>query len=61
MKIGLVDVDGHRIYTLRDLGYKPDVMVYDKPDAPAVIRHLQRWCNNKVIFNSCRRFEDYMA
>lgn len=48
-----------RVYTLRDLGYDPYVMVYDKPNAPREIRRLQRWCNNKVIFQTCRRFEDY--
>jgi hypothetical protein len=49
----------HRIYTLRDCGYDPFVMVYDKPHAPREIRRLQRWCNNKFIFRSCKRFEDY--
>ena len=49
-----------RIYTLRDLGYDPYVMVYDKPHAPKEIRRLQRWCNNKVIFKTVRRFEDYI-
>lgn len=51
----------YRIYTLRDLGYDPYVMIYDKPHAPKEIRHLQRWCNNKIIFKSCKRFEDYNA
>lgn len=51
----------YRIYTLRDLGYDPYVMVYDKPHAPKEIRHLQRWCNNKVIFKKVTRFEDYKA
>lgn len=49
----------YRIYTLRDMGYDPYVMVYDKPHAPKEIKMLQRWCNNKIIFKSCRRFEDY--
>lgn len=49
----------YRIYTLRDMGYDPYVMVYDKPHAPKEIKRLQRWCNNKIIFNSCKRFEDY--
>lgn len=54
----------HRIYTLRDMpngGYDPYVMIYNKPDAPKEIRRLQRWCNNKIIFKKCRRFEDYIA
>lgn len=49
----------YRIYTLRDLGYDPYVMVYDKPHAPKEIRRLQRWCNNKIIFKKVPRFEDY--
>lgn len=51
----------YRIYTLRDLKYDPYVMVYDKPHAPKKIRDLQRWCNNKIIFKSCRKFEDYCS
>ena len=50
----------YRIYTLRDMGYDPYVMVYDKPHAPKEIKQLQRWCNNKIIFKSCKKFEDYM-
>ena len=49
----------YRIYTLRDLGYDPYVMIYDKPNAPREIKDLQRWCNNLFIFRSCERFEDY--
>ena len=41
----------HRIYVLRDLNYDPFVMVYDKPHAPQEILNLQRWCNNKFVFN----------
>ena len=51
--------DLYRIYTLRDLGYDPYVMVYNKPNAPKIIKMLQRWCNNKFIFRSCEKFEDY--
>lgn len=54
-----MDENLHRIYALRDLGYAPYVMIYDKPHAPAEIRYLQRWCNNKIIFNSCKDFRDY--
>lgn len=50
----------YRIYTLRDLGFDPYVMVYNKPEATKEIRRLQRWCNNKIIFKKCRKFEDYI-
>jgi hypothetical protein len=51
----------YRIYTLRDMGFNPYVMVYDKPNAPKQIKDLQRWCNNKFIFKSCDNFEDYVG
>lgn len=51
--------DLERIYKLKELDYDPYVMIYDKPTAPKITRHLQRWCNNKFIFRSCDRFEDY--
>ena len=54
-----IEQDLERIYTLRDLGYWAYVMVYDKPHAPQVYRDMQRWCNNRFIFGSCPRFEDY--
>lgn len=50
----------YRIYTLRDLGYDPYVMIYNKPSAPPELRHLQRWCNNRKIFNTVKRFEEYL-
>ena len=28
----------YRVYALRDLGYAPYVMIYDKPNAPAEVR-----------------------
>lgn len=49
----------YRIYVLRDLGFDPYVMIYNKPDASKELRALQRWCNNKIIFKQCKRFEDY--
>ncbi len=54
-----LEQDLYRIYTLRDLKYDPYVMIYNKQQAPARIRDLQRWVNNRIIWRSCRRFEDY--
>lgn len=54
-----LEQDLYRIYTLRDMGYDPYVMIYNKPNAPHTIKRLQRWCNNKFIFKTCRKFEDY--
>ena len=55
-----LEQDLHRIYLLRDMGYDPDVRIYDKPHADKQVRMLQRWVNNRKIFNSCKKFEDYI-
>ena len=49
----------YRIEVLRDLGYDPYVMIYNKPTAQKEVRDLQRWCNNKIIFKKCRDFSEY--
>lgn len=54
-----LDEDLYRIYTLRDLGYTPYVMIYNKANAPKQTRYLQRWCNNNIVFRSVKRFEDF--
>ena len=51
--------DLERVYKLKELGYDPFVMIYDKPNAPKITRQLQRWVNNKYVFYSCERFEEY--
>ncbi len=51
--------DLYRIDTLRRIGYDPYVMVYERPSAPAITRHLQRWVNNKRIFHTVTNFADY--
>ena len=54
--------DLERIYTLRDLGFSPYVMLYNKENIPKghTMRKLQRWVNNRIVFARCKRFEDYM-
>lgn len=54
-----LDEDLYRIYTLRDLGYTPYVMIYQKETAPRDIRRLQRWCNARWIIGSCPDFKNY--
>ena len=53
--------DLERIYTLRDIGYDPYVMIYqkDKINSKEPVRRLQRWVNNKRIFYTVKRFEEY--
>ena len=53
--------DLERVYILKDLGYNPYVMLYNKQNIPQGdrLKHLQRWVNNRIIFRSCSKFEDY--
>ena len=54
--------DVYRIYKLKELGYDPYLMIYDKQNAPKRLRKMQRWVNNKLIFHSgqAETFEDYL-
>ena len=54
-----LDEDLFRIYTLRELGFDPYVMIYDKPNAPQKIRMLQSWCNNRIIFGAQKDFSKF--
>ena len=55
------DQDLERVYTLRDLGYSPYVMIYDKHNIPRGhdLRRLQRWVNSRVAFSVVEKFEDF--
>lgn len=53
--------DLYRVYKLKEMGYDPYIMVYNKESAPRITRHLQRWVNNKYIFRSVDKFEDYLS
>lgn len=56
-----IEQDLERIYTLRDLGFSPYVMLYNKEDIPKghELRKLQRYVNNRFIFNSISSFDEY--
>ena len=51
--------DLERIYTLRDMGFEPYVMVYDKTHAAPFYKSLQRWVNMRAIFHKTPTFEEY--
>lgn len=56
-----IEQDLERVYLLRDLGYSPDVRIYEKYNLPKGDIHikLQRYVNSQPIFNTVKRFEDY--
>ncbi len=51
--------DLYRVYKLREMGFAPYVMVYDKANAGADKKRLQRYVNAKRIFNRIKNFEEY--
>lgn len=53
--------DLERVYMLRDLGFQPYVMLYNKNALPkgSKLRKLQRWVNNRIIFATCKTFDEY--
>lgn len=53
--------DLERIYWLRDNGYAPYVMIYNKSELPKnhELRKLQRYVNNRFIFWKTESFENY--
>ena len=48
-----IDEDLYRVKKITELGYIPDIRIYRKPSAPQILKDLQRWCNNRLIFRSC--------
>ena len=57
----VLDSDLERIYWLRDNGYAPYIMIYEKYSLPKghELLKLQRYVNNRFIFWTCKSFEEY--
>ena len=57
-----LEQDLERIYTLRDIGYNPYVMIYNKNSLPKghILKKLQRYVNNRIIFRTVNSFDDYL-
>ena len=51
--------DLERVMFLRNLGYQPYVMIYNKETAPKITRQLQSWVNNPFRFWSTKSFDEY--
>ena len=56
-----IEQDLERIYTLRELGYWPYVMIYDKAHTKSTdtVRKIQRWVNMRAIFEKIKDFKEY--
>lgn len=51
--------DLERVQWLREHFFVPYVMIYNKPSAPRETRLLQRWVNNKIVFNKVKTFDEF--
>lgn len=53
--------DLERIYKLRELGYSPYTMIFEKEKLPKrhTLLQIARWTNSMWIWRSCDRFENY--
>ena len=56
-----IEQDLYRIYTLRELGYDPYIMIYNKKNADRVYKDMARWVNNRFIWRKTEKFENYRA
>lgn len=54
-----IEEDLYRVKMVQEAGFIPDIRIYRKETAPRVLRDLQRWCNNRIIYRSCD-FMDYV-
>lgn len=50
--------DWYRVKSIKELGYQPYVMIYQKGTHDRFLTDLARWCNSSFLFRSTT-FEDY--
>ena len=53
--------DYYRVCKLREIGVDPDIRVYRKTSLPKrhILRDMQRWCNNRIVYRSVPDFWEY--
>lgn len=58
----VTEKDLERVYTMREIGVYPYIMIYDKQSLPSghELKKLQRWVNNRFIWESNETFEEYL-
>lgn len=57
-----IEEDLYRVKKLQEIGLDPDIRIYRKNSLPKrhILRDLQRWCNNRIIYRSCTDFMEYV-
>jgi hypothetical protein len=56
-----IEQDLYRVQKVQEMGFSPDIRIYRKNSLPRphILRDLQRWANNRIIYRSCK-FMDYV-
>jgi hypothetical protein len=52
--------DLYRVEKIKELGYMPYVMIYERDTAPKITKQLARYVNNRTIFFKIDSFKDYL-
>lgn len=52
--------DMERIKAIQECECWPYVMIYNKPSAPKITKHLQRYTNNAILYSKVNSFDEYM-
>ena len=54
-----IQEDLYRVRMIKEIGYSPDVRIYRKSALrrPHILRDLQRWCNNRQLYQSTPFFD----
>ena len=54
--------DYYRVIKIQEVGLDPDVRIYRKNSLPKrhILRDLQRWCNNRIIYRANPDFWSYV-
>lgn len=57
-----IEQDLHRVMKLREMGFYPYIMLYQKETIPKghILRKLQRWVNNRFVWEVVETFEEYL-
>ncbi len=57
-----IQEDLYRVKKLQEIGIDPDIRIYRKNSLPKrhILRDMQRWCNNRIIYRSQPDFMQYI-
>lgn len=55
-----IDQDLERIYKLKELDYWPYVMIYNTKQASILHKKMQRWVNNRMIWEQNLSYDEYI-